>query len=696
MHRWMFNRRGGSRRLFGKDGEQRTICDKKKNSADVQTEGFDRASPTTEASTNLVKRRSSHDLKQGSNTSMQEIALDRQVASLGAGNVANKHKRGNVEMFDGGEAPSNSKKMLMESDSRRPSHKPDVYMRKWDYTAFGHKHLHRRQPGMEFMIMSYNVLAQRLLEDHLELYRHCHTDFLQWDYRRANLAAEIRTVQPDILCMQEVQSDHYVSFWMPMLEKLGYSGAYKQRTGDKCDGCATFYRTDVFQLEARRDVEYLRVGATLLDRDNVALVVVLRPRAASVATRRLCVANTHLLYNPRRGDVKLAQLSVLLAEVDRLAAAARGRRCAVVLCGDFNMQPFCDLYRFLCGGRLRYGGLHSSQMSGQTHKRTSSVMRTQLLPETVGISEQCQYVASLPARDASAPTATRDASAPTATRDTRAPTATRDGSVPTETRDRRAVKDASAPWGRDSRAAAAAADSDSYDSDATLKDSDTSSVSASCDLSRSSDSDAYLSATSGSTLGASSAYMTAAGSLASLTSSEMYFSAAEPPDSDPSASDPETSPASAKSRSPTKESSAPPCGPGAAALMPPPPAAAARVVTYETGHVSHALELVSVYRHLFPNNEPEVSTSHDDQHMCVDFAFYGVRGKRTFFDRFGRFRVCDVREGALRLVGRMRLLTAMEIRELGCLPNKSMSSDHLWVGAKFLLADEEDEDDDLG
>lgn len=35
----------------------------------------------------------------------------------------------------------------------------------------------------------------------------------------------------------------------------------------------------------------------------------------------LCIANTHLLFNKRRGDVKLAQLAVLLANIDRVTFA---------------------------------------------------------------------------------------------------------------------------------------------------------------------------------------------------------------------------------------------------------------------------------------------------------------------------------------------------------------------------------------
>lgn len=53
-------------------------------------------------------------------------------------------------------------------------------------------------------------------------------------------------------------------------------------------------------------LEYQR-GIGLLDRDNVAIVVMLQPRGLS-SSHQLCVANTHLLWNPRRGDIKLAQL----------------------------------------------------------------------------------------------------------------------------------------------------------------------------------------------------------------------------------------------------------------------------------------------------------------------------------------------------------------------------------------------------
>lgn len=92
----------------------------------------------------------------------------------------------------------------------------------------------------------------------------------------------------------------------------------------------------------------------------MALVLLLQPNGAASSSSgcsSICVANTHLLYNPRRGDVKLAQLAILLAEIGRLSRPPNGGSSPVVLCGDFNSTPLSPLYRFLTTGRLNYRGL---------------------------------------------------------------------------------------------------------------------------------------------------------------------------------------------------------------------------------------------------------------------------------------------------------------------------------------------------
>ena len=63
------------------------------------------------------------------------------------------------------------------------------------------------------------------------------------------------------------------------------------------------------------DVEYNRHLPGLLDKDNVGLAVVLAS-AGSGAT--LTIATTHLLFSPKRGEVRLAQTALLLAHLDAI------------------------------------------------------------------------------------------------------------------------------------------------------------------------------------------------------------------------------------------------------------------------------------------------------------------------------------------------------------------------------------------
>lgn len=46
--------------------------------------------------------------------------------------------------------------------------------------------------------MSYNILAQDLMQQSSELYLHCHPDILNWNYRFANLLQEFQHWDPDV------------------------------------------------------------------------------------------------------------------------------------------------------------------------------------------------------------------------------------------------------------------------------------------------------------------------------------------------------------------------------------------------------------------------------------------------------------------------------------------------------------------
>ncbi|XP_076612244.1 protein angel homolog 2 isoform X5 [Chaetodon auriga] len=249
--------------------------------------------------------------------------------------------------------------------------------------------------AFDFTVMSYNILSQELLQDNAYLYRHCDPGVLPWEHRLPNLLAEIQQYNADILCLQEVQQDHYENQIKPALQELGYHCEYKKRTGTKPDGCAVIFKSSRLSLLSSNPVEFFRPGDALLDRDNVGLVVLLRPNDAvgqSDLSTVICVANTHLLYNPRRGDIKLAQLAILLAEISRLSRLPDGSTNPVVLCGDFNSTPWSPLYSFLTTGCLDYRGLQIGTVSGQeASPRGQRLLTSPIWSHSLGIDHRCQY-----------------------------------------------------------------------------------------------------------------------------------------------------------------------------------------------------------------------------------------------------------------------------------------------------------------
>eukprot|EP00252_Welwitschia_mirabilis_P025063 TRINITY_DN7692_c0_g1_i1.p1 TRINITY_DN7692_c0_g1~~TRINITY_DN7692_c0_g1_i1.p1 ORF type:complete len:614 (-),score=96.22 TRINITY_DN7692_c0_g1_i1:751-2592(-) len=229
-----------------------------------------------------------------------------------------------------------------------------------------------------FTVLSYNILSD--LYATIELYGYCPSWALSWPYRRQNLLREIVHYHADILCLQEVQSDHFEDFFAPELEKHGYTAVYKKKTTEvytgsayAIDGCATFFRRDRFSLVKKYEVEFNKAAQSLTDalvppgqkkaalsrllKDNVALIVVLEAKENSHGVdipapgkrQLLCVANTHINANPELKDVKLWQVHTLLKGLEKIAASAD---IPMLVCGDFNSVPGSAPHALLATGRV--------------------------------------------------------------------------------------------------------------------------------------------------------------------------------------------------------------------------------------------------------------------------------------------------------------------------------------------------------
>ncbi|XP_073223966.1 carbon catabolite repressor protein 4 homolog 2-like isoform X2 [Cicer arietinum] len=241
--------------------------------------------------------------------------------------------------------------------------------------GMGHLDLDRRMTSLEtFTVLSYNVLSEASASN--DLYNYCPPWALSWPYRRQNLLREIVGYRADIICLQEVQNNHYDEFFAPELDKHGYNGLFKRKTtevssGNTIDGCATFFRRDRFSHVKKYEVEFNKAAQSLTDamiptiqkktalnrlvKDNVALIVVLETKVNNqpvdnLGKRQLiCVANTHVHVQHDLKDVKLWQVHTLLKGLEKIAASAD---IPMLVCGDFNSVPGSAPHALLAMGKV--------------------------------------------------------------------------------------------------------------------------------------------------------------------------------------------------------------------------------------------------------------------------------------------------------------------------------------------------------
>ena len=165
----------------------------------------------------------------------------------------------------------------------------DPWKRKWKQ-FFGEGKTEASE-AYEFSVMTLNMLAQSLVDP--RLYARSAFPFLSWEFRRKRTVEHLLQHQCDVFLFQEFEA----TWFSPQgklkaeLEGLGYAGKFQKRTGEKQDGCAVFYKKQVFELVEEKNLLFRDHPDPLMDRDNIALILVLRHKDSKQA---VCLAATHL------------------------------------------------------------------------------------------------------------------------------------------------------------------------------------------------------------------------------------------------------------------------------------------------------------------------------------------------------------------------------------------------------------------
>ncbi|CAK8988501.1 2' [Durusdinium trenchii] len=205
-----------------------------------------------------------------------------------------------------------------------------------------------KQCASDLRVMTYNLLADAYKHHFDKMYSYCPGEFLDLNYRASLQLQEVLAQDPDVLCLQEVDSKMFWEFWKPQLSDT-HVGFLTLKKGGAAEGCASFVKRGIdvrsFEEISFRDLASNSEWVEELERTMPSLGSALRGVKTVAQVLRLSngitVANTHLFYHPHAGHVRCVQAKQLVEKLgidndDDDDDDSKG----VVICGDLNAQHF--------------------------------------------------------------------------------------------------------------------------------------------------------------------------------------------------------------------------------------------------------------------------------------------------------------------------------------------------------------------
>lgn len=218
-------------------------------------------------------------------------------------------------------------------------------------------------------VVSYNILCESATKKYArELYPKQTRKDLQAETRIEKIFEdELQRLKPDVINLQEVEAKRFKQI-SKMMRK--YEGYFVKRGKGKTDGVATFFRKSKFAT-ATWSKKPTRVALDNEDDDDAfGLVLVLENRK----NRSVVVTgNAHVLFAPKNGLVKLAQVKTILEAMEsakRKALSNSSSRVMKIFSLDGNFLPNSALYSFIEEGYFDKMSCNRRNMGGYLSEDT--------------------------------------------------------------------------------------------------------------------------------------------------------------------------------------------------------------------------------------------------------------------------------------------------------------------------------------
>jgi mRNA deadenylase 3'-5' endonuclease subunit Ccr4 len=160
----------------------------------------------------------------------------------------------------------------------------------------------------------------------------------KWTRRRDKILDDLRAINADVFCLQEISSKGLKESFIPGLRHIGLDccgfaptrvgGDSKGKFAHKSVGCAIFARLEKLTVLASKRVhlkdlaplQSCRSDRFYIDIKSLYNSMVMMHVQIKATNQTAIVANTHLYWNPIRADIKATQTAAAMEAISKFAS----------------------------------------------------------------------------------------------------------------------------------------------------------------------------------------------------------------------------------------------------------------------------------------------------------------------------------------------------------------------------------------
>ena len=221
--------------------------------------------------------------------------------------------------------------------------------RKWIYRNNNNNNNNNNNQH-QFKVISYNILADG---ENLALsskHDYCSLELRRWELRFKKIKYELSLYDPDIICLQEILPNAFLSDFQPYLDEEGYLGTYsRDPNSGNYIAVSTFVKKSMFKIISEKNVNFSNMiekgvhsGKFKKKLEKLRESVLLQLLKHKTSGNLILNMNTHIHWNPSYPNVKAQQCEFACkAAIKFLKESCGGLEIekdniGVVFAGDFN------------------------------------------------------------------------------------------------------------------------------------------------------------------------------------------------------------------------------------------------------------------------------------------------------------------------------------------------------------------------